>query len=226
MKKYQIIYADPAWKYNDKQNTKLLGGAEKHYSTMKTSEICELKVKDISDNNSVLFLWTTSPLLEESFKVVNAWGFKYKTSFIWDKIRHNMGHYNSVRHEILLIATKGSYTPEVRKLFDSVVSVERTRHSEKPQIFRDIINTIYPSGERIELFARQKIDGWDVWGNELDNDIEIEKLDSNITGVPKELPITNSGKTTDNIITKCPACGGKLKKTKYGKTCEDCLEDF
>ncbi len=173
MKKYKIIYADPAWKYNDKQNTKKLGGAIKHYPTMSIKEICDLDVKSISEDNSVLFLWTTSPLLEASFKVIKSWGFKYKTSFIWDKIRHNMGHYNSVRHELLLIATKGSCTPEVRKLFDSVVSVERTKHSEKPSIFIDIINTIYPSGNRIELFARKKTEGWDVWGNELRNDINL-----------------------------------------------------
>lgn len=170
-KKYNIIYADPAWKYNDKQNTKLLGGAIKHYSTMTIQEICELGVKNITENNAVLFLWTTSPLLEESFKVIKSWGFKYKTSFIWDKIKHNMGHYNSVRHEILLIATKGSYTPQVKKLFDSVVSEERTEHSKKPQVFRDIINTIYPNGNRIELFAREKREGWDVWGNEVEGDI-------------------------------------------------------
>jgi len=173
MKKYQIIYADPPWSYNDKQNTKLLGGAIKHYSTMSIAELCKLPIKEISDKNSVLFLWTTSPLLEDSFKLINSWGFKYKTSFVWDKIKHNMGHYNSVRHELLLIATRGSYTPHVKKLFDSVVSIEREEHSKKPQIFRDIINTIYPVGNRIELFARQKTEGWDVWGNEVASDITL-----------------------------------------------------
>jgi len=173
MKKYSIIYADPAWKYNDKQNTKLLGGAIKHYPTMTTREICELKVKDILENNSVLFLWTTSPLLEESFKVIKSWGFKYKTSFVWDKIKHNMGHYNSVRHEFLLIATKGSMTPQIKKLFDSVQSIERTRHSEKPKEFIDIIDTLYPNGNRVELFARQVRDNWDCWGNEVVSDITL-----------------------------------------------------
>lgn len=106
--KYKIIYADPAWKYNDKQNTPKLGGAEKHYSTMSIKELCELPVKNMTEKNAVMFLWTTSPLLEDTFKVIKAWGFKYKTSFIWDKVKHNMGHYNSVRHEFLLICTKGS----------------------------------------------------------------------------------------------------------------------
>ena len=140
MKKYQIIYADPAWKYNDKQNTKLLGGAIKHYSTMTIKEICDLDVKSIIEDNAVLFLWATSPLLEESFKVIKSWGFKYKTSFVWDKVKHNMGHYNSVRHELLLIATKGSCTPDNMKLFDSVQSIERSEHSKKPHEFYDIID--------------------------------------------------------------------------------------
>ena len=172
--KYQIIYADPPWSYNDKQNTRLLGGAIKHYPTMSIRQMCELPINELSDTNSVMFLWTTSPLLEDSFKLIRAWGFKYKTSFIWDKISHNMGHYNSVRHELLLVCTRGSMTPQVKKLFDSVQSTKRTRHSEKPHIFREIIDTLYPNGNRIELFARQKVDGWDVWGNEVESDMEFQ----------------------------------------------------
>ena len=173
MNKYKIIYADPPWSYGDKQNTPLLGGAVKHYGLMSTKDISEIPVKNITEDNAVLFLWTTSPLLQESFEVIKGWGFKYKTSFVWDKIKHNMGHYNSVRHEFLLISTKGKCTPEVRKLFDSVVSEERTAHSKKPEVFKEIINTIYPSGNRIELFARQKTEGWDVWGNEVKSDIKL-----------------------------------------------------
>lgn len=79
-----------------------------------------------------------------------------------------MGHYNSVRHELLLVCTKGSCTPENIKLFDSVQSIEKTsKHSEKPEEFREIIETLYPSGNRIELFARKKIDNWDSWGDEV-----------------------------------------------------------
>ena len=162
-KKYRVIYADPPWSYGDKQNIDGLGGAEKHYTTMSLDDICSLPVP--AEKDAVLFLWVTSPLLEDSFKVINSWGFKYKTSFVWDKVAHNMGHYNSVRHEFLLVCTRGSCTPDVKKLFDSVVSIERTDHSRKPKEFRDIIDTIYPNGERIELFAREAPDGWDVWGN-------------------------------------------------------------
>ena len=166
MKKYNVIYADPAWKYNDKQNAKCRGGAEKHYQTMSLAELCELKVKDISEKRAVLFIWTTSPLLEDTFKVIKACGFKYKSSFVWDKIKHNMGHYNSVRHEFLLVCTKGSCQPDVRKLFDSVVTEERTEHSRKPDTFYGIIEALYPSGKKIELFARGKRDGWDRFGHQ------------------------------------------------------------
>ena len=158
-----MIYADPPWSYNDKQNTETLGGAEKHYPTMPLNDICALPVP--VEDNAVLFLWVTSPLLEDCFKVINAWGFTYKSSFVWDKIRHNMGHYNSVRHEFLLVCTKGSCVPDVAKLYDSVQSIERTDHSRKPKEFRDIINTLYPAGNRLELFAREAPEGWDVWGN-------------------------------------------------------------
>lgn len=161
--KYRVIYADPPWSYNDKQNTGTLGGAEKHYDTMPLEDICALPVP--STDEAVLFMWVTSPMLEDSFKVINAWGFKYKSSFVWDKVSHNMGHYNSVRHEFLLIATKGSCTPDVQRLHDSVVSIKREEHSRKPEEFRDIIDEIYPIGDRLEMFARTAPEGWDVWGN-------------------------------------------------------------
>jgi N6-adenosine-specific RNA methylase IME4 len=135
---------------------------------MKLEDICNLPVSNLANENCVLFLWVTSPFLEKSFSVIRAWGFQYKASFIWDKVKHNMGHYNSVRHEFLLICTKGSATPENKKLFDSVQSIERSdKHSEKPEEFREIIETLYPSSKKIELFARKTKDGWDVWGNKV-----------------------------------------------------------
>lgn len=167
--KFRVIYADPAWSYNDKQDTPNLGGAAKHYDTMSVKQICELPVKEISEKDSVLFLWVTSPLLEDAFEVINSWGFKYKTSFIWDKVKHNMGHYNSVRHEILLIATKGSCVPDNKKLYDSVQSIERNdNHSEKPIEFLDIIDHLYTYGNKLEMFCRKiKKDNWYGWGNEI-----------------------------------------------------------
>jgi N6-adenosine-specific RNA methylase IME4 len=166
--KFRIFYADPPWKYGDTRNG-LEGttGAESHYPTMSIPELCALPIADLADENAVLFLWVTSPLLFECAPMIKAWGFTYKTSFVWDKVKHNMGHYNSVRHEFLLVCTRGSCTPEHVKLFDSVQSVERTeKHSEKPQEFRTIIDTLYPSGKRLELFAREKHNAWEVWGNQ------------------------------------------------------------
>ena len=164
---FNVIYADPPWQYNDtcEEGAIQHRGANKVYPTMSISELCELKVP--SAENSVLFLWTTSPLLEECFNVINAWGFKYKASFVWDKIKHNMGHYNSVRHEFLLICTKGNCVPESPKLYDSVQNIERTEHSRKPEIFYEIIETLYPKGKYLELFARNKRKNWISYGNEL-----------------------------------------------------------
>jgi len=163
---YRIVYADPPWKYSDIKAHRVEGSAVNHYPVMSIPELCEMKMPE-TESNAILFLWTTSPMLEDSFKVIKAWGFKYKTSFVWDKIKHNMGHYNSVRHEFLLICTKGSCLPDNKKLYDSVLSIERTEHSVKPEEFRNIIDDLYPHGRRIELFARRKIDNWDNWGNEL-----------------------------------------------------------
>jgi len=167
--KFRVIYADPAWSYNDKQDTPQLGGAAKHYDTMSVTEICSLPVNEISEKDSVLFLWVTSPLLEDAFTVIKSWGFKYKTSFVWDKVKHNMGHYNSVRHEFLLIATKGSCTPDNKTLYDSVQSIERNdNHSEKPIEFLNIIDDIYNYGNKLEMFCRNiKKDKWYGWGNEI-----------------------------------------------------------
>jgi N6-adenosine-specific RNA methylase IME4 len=163
---FRVVYADPPWEYGGSMN-ETYGTADKHYPTMSLEDICNIPIQDHLEDNSVLFLWTTSPVLEESFQVINSWGFKYKSSFIWDKQKHVMGHYNSVRHEILLVSTRGSCTPENVKLFDSVVSEPRTDHSKKPEIFREIIDTIYPSGSRIELFARATSPGWESWGNQV-----------------------------------------------------------
>uniref|UniRef100_A0A6M3J3V9 Putative methyltransferase n=1 Tax=viral metagenome TaxID=1070528 RepID=A0A6M3J3V9_9ZZZZ len=163
--KYRVLYADPPWSYGNTQPD-YHPGPRDHYPVMKLADICALPIAGICEDNAVLFLWVTSPILEESFQVIRAWGFRYKTSFVWDKIKHNMGHYNSVRHEFLLVCVRGSCPPDVPKLFDSVQSIERTEHSVKPEEFRQIIDTIYPHGKRLELFARGRHEGWDVFGHE------------------------------------------------------------
>jgi len=166
--KYDVIYADPPWKYDDKLIDGY-GAAEHHYPPMSIEELCDLPIENISDKNAVLFMWVTSPFADECWDVIQAWGFEYKAMFVWDKVRHNYGHYNSVRHELLLICTKGSYLPQGEQLHDSVISIERSNeHSRKPEEFRQLIEQMYPQGRKIELFARGELpEGWKAWGNEV-----------------------------------------------------------
>lgn len=165
VEKYRIIYADPPWSYGNTQPDYHTEQRD-HYPVMELEEICALPVSQWVEDNAVLFLWVTSPILEEAFDVVRAWGFKYKASFVWDKIKHNMGHYNSVRHELLLICVHGSCQPDTQERIDSVQSIERSnKHSEKPVEFYDIIETLYTHGRKLLLFGREQRDGWDVYGH-------------------------------------------------------------
>jgi N6-adenosine-specific RNA methylase IME4 len=164
--KYRVILADPPWAYGNTMPD-YMGVQDDHYPTMSMSDLCALPIRTLAEDNAVLFLWVTSPILHDCFELIDAWGFAYKASFVWDKIKHVMGHYNSVRHEFLLVCVRGSCQPDVHKLFDSVVTEERTEHSCKPETFREIIDTIYPNGRRIELFAREKHEGWETYGNEV-----------------------------------------------------------
>lgn len=164
--KYRVIYADPPWQYGDERSG--FGGATDHYNTMTMEDLKAMPVASLAEDNAVLFLWGTAPLLPEAVELIEAWGFKYKTNIIWDKVRANLGNYTSVRHEHLFIATKGSGVPDNTTRVDSVQVVERVgRHSEKPEEFRNIIDTLYTYGNKLEMFARKQVDGWEVFGNEL-----------------------------------------------------------
>lgn len=174
---YRVIYADPPWEY-DNSGLDQYGPAARHYPTMSTEEMCALdgdaqrgfasRVRELAADEAVLFVWATSAMLPDALAVIEAWGFRYASSFVWDKVGHNYGRYNSVRHELLLVATKGSCQPDKKELYDSVVTVDKTSvHSQKPEIFRDMIDDLYRFGPRIELFLRGDApEGWDGWGNE------------------------------------------------------------
>lgn len=164
--KYRVIYADPPWKYGDERSG--MGGAIDQYDLMDLEAIKALPVKDLAEDDAVLFMWATSPLLKEGIEVVESWGFKYKTHMIWNKQKGTLGNYVSPRHELLFIATKGSCTPDTKDRPNSVQTIERTgRHSEKPEEFRQIIETLYTYGNKVELFARTAPEGWVAYGNEL-----------------------------------------------------------
>lgn len=185
MLKYNIIYADPPWQYKDKSLN--MGGAERHYKTLPIEEIKNLPVKNLSHKNCLLFIWVTFPLLLDCISVFNPWGFKYKTcGFVWVKTKPSlninqaaffpvdsfddymgMGHYTRSNSEICLIGKKG--TPEIiNSSVKQIIYHPRLEHSRKPDETRDRIVRLCGDLPRIELFARTKTPGWDVWGNETD----------------------------------------------------------
>lgn len=160
--KYQVIYADPPWEYS---NSGISGAAANHYQTMATEDIANMPVP--AAENSVLFMWVTNPLLEDALRVLNAWGFSYKTNMVWIKDKAGQGFYVKGQHELLLICTKGSFTPDSSLYVRSVVEAPRQEHSEKPEVFYEIIEKLYPKRNYLELFARNKRKGWTSYGNEL-----------------------------------------------------------
>lgn len=177
-KKYQIIYADPPWQYsNKKTGGSLKSGSVSKYSIMTVEEICNLPVKNISSKNSVLFLWATVPLLPEAFQVMHAWGFKYKTMITWRKIMSlGMGFWFRGQCEHLLFGIKGKIKA-FRLQKPNFVQCKVLRHSQKPEIFRQLIENATVKmikQNRIELFARYRVEGWDAWGDEIDRKKKIE----------------------------------------------------
>lgn len=168
-RKYNIIYADPPWQYWESGNK----NQALHYTTMSIDDICNLPIKDIADADCVLFLWVTYPILQEAFKVIEAWGFKYSTAaFVWVKKNKQKdtpfvgcGAWTRANSELCLLATKGN----IMRLDASVSQVVETpieEHSKKPDIVRDLITKLVGELPRVELFCRHPADGWDVWGNE------------------------------------------------------------
>ena len=173
-KKYNVIYADPPWKY--KTWTEGGGTAEKHYPTMKLDDIIKMKdtIEKISDNNCILFLWVTFPCLLEGLKVMKEWGFTYKTcGFNWVKRNKKsntfffgMGYWTRANSESCLIGTKGTIKRKSNKVFQ-IVDTPIEEHSKKPDVVRDRIVELVGDIPRIELFARQTANNWDCWGNEI-----------------------------------------------------------
>jgi len=173
-KKYQIIYADPPWSYNDKMAGHSFS-LDHEYETQSKQWISSLPIREITEETCCLFLWVTSPLLDEGIKVLSDWGFKYKTvAFCWSKKTvtgkdvSNLGRWTMGNVELCLLGVKGKPNGwRIDKSIKQLVRAERTKHSKKPDIVRDNIVKLLGDRSRIELFARQKTEGWDVWGNEV-----------------------------------------------------------
>lgn len=172
--KYNIIYADPPWKYNQ-QTTKASRTVNLHYNTMKTEEMYNFPIKNISESNCVCFMWVTYPKLKEGIELLEKWGFKYKTvAFTWVKKNKNndnyfmgMGYYTRSNAEICLLGIKGKPLKRYSHSVKQIVDAKIMEHSKKPDEVRGRIVELFGDLPRIELFARQHADGWDCWGNEV-----------------------------------------------------------
>jgi len=192
MKKYNIIYADPPWSYNKKIGQ---GVADDIYETMTTSEIKDLSIQELIADDCFLFIWVTFPMLKDGLEVIDAWGFKYKTiGFNWIKTnkRQNLnqssflpidfidvffglGHYTRSNSEICLIGKKGN--PKIiNNTISSIVISPLQKHSKKPDEVRSKIIKLCGDLPRLEMFVRQSINGWDAFGNEVENSIEIPNI--------------------------------------------------
>ena len=176
-RKYSIIYADPPWHYNQKR---LNGAAEHHYPTMSIEELCALPISNLAAEDSTLFLWTTFPQFPEALRLIKAWRFQYKTvAFVWLKLNrktrswfYGLGFWTRGNAEICLLATKGHPKRKSANIHQFIISpIEQ--HSKKPDETRDKIIALMGDLPRLELFARQETPGWDVWGNEVNNNITL-----------------------------------------------------
>ena len=185
-KKYQVIYADPPWDYGgkmqyDKTTIKdenigfekkiFISSAAFKYPTLKMKQLKQLDVNSIAADDCILFLWTTGPQLANAVELGENWGFEYKTvAFVWDKRIHNPGRYTLSQTEFVLAFKKGKFpTPRGARNIRQLLSVPRGEHSEKPIEVIDGITKMFPTQEKIELFARKNYVGWDNWGLEIPN---------------------------------------------------------
>ena len=180
-KKYQIIYADPPWEYPKTGGiTHSRGMAKQFYQTMSAESICSLPISLITTENCALFLWATFPNLPIALQVIERWGFIYHgLGFEWIKKTvtgkdfFGMGYWTRANSEPCLLAFKGKMKP-LRHNLRQIVEAEVSEHSRKPEIIRQLIVSLVGDLPRIELFARQRVDGWDCWGNEVESDVELE----------------------------------------------------
>ena len=165
--RFEVIYADPPWR-DDQNSTTPNRRIERHYPTMPLYDIITLPVQTIAARNSVLYLWSSVPKLEEALEVMRAWGFKYRSALAWVKDRTGPGYWARSRMELCLIGKRGNFhSPPPSTRPDQVLQAPRRTHSYKPHQFYEMIERMYPDRSKIELFARAYRQGWASWGNEV-----------------------------------------------------------
>lgn len=170
--KYSILYVDPAWDYDNRiqhNGVEPTGSAIYHYPTMKLEDIKALPIQSITEKNALCFMWSSSPHLPQAIELMRFWGFEYKTiAFVWDKQRVNPGYYTMSQCEICIVGKKGNIpSPRGSRNTRQFLSSLRGKHSAKPEEIRNRITEMFPTQKKIELFARNTTEGWDVWGNEV-----------------------------------------------------------
>lgn len=167
-KRYGVILADPEWRFEPySRDSGLDRAADNHYPTSATDVIASRPVQTIAADDCVLFLWATTPMLRDALAVMSAWGFAYKSHFIWNKDKIGTGYWNRNKHELLLVGTRGNIPAPARgEQSHSVIDAPVSLHSEKPAAFYLLIESYFPSLPKIELNARRARPGWDAWGNE------------------------------------------------------------
>lgn len=175
-KQYSVIYADPPWAYSQGGNTKSSHGiAKQHYPTMTTAEICALPVREIVRGGAACFMWATFPNITEAIKVMEAWGFTYKTAaFVWVKKNRKqggnfmgLGAYTRANAEVCLLGVTPGFKAKTQIRAHNVhqiIEAPFEGHSKKPDETRQRIVELLGDVPRLEMFARQRADGWDAWG--------------------------------------------------------------
>jgi N6-adenosine-specific RNA methylase IME4 len=133
---------------------------------LKTSEMMEIPIPGIAKDDCLLFMWTSNPHLAQAIELGHAWGFEYKTvAFVWDKMNYNPGQYTLSHCELCLVFKRGRIPkPRGARNIHQLIRVPRKQHSEKPTEVIDAITKMFPTQQRIELFARRPFDGWSAWG--------------------------------------------------------------
>jgi site-specific DNA-methyltransferase (adenine-specific) len=181
-KKYKIIYADPPWQHSSHRGSLkkardngIWGLADFDYNTMSLQNIKDYPVSEIAEEDSVLFLWATFPMIQQALEVMKSWGFSYRTvAFVWvkqnkggTKIKpYGLGHYTLSNAEVVLLGRKGKFERKARNVQQILISPV-TKHSEKPDEIKDRIVDLCGDVSRIELFARKKTKGWESNGDQL-----------------------------------------------------------
>lgn len=185
MKKYKIVYADPPWEYKlsgGKTNSR--GMAKQHYDTMTVEDICALPVGDIVTDDAVCFMWATFPNIDQALTVMKSWGFIYKNAaFVWVKKNKKsnsnfwgMGAYTRANAEVCLLGTRKDTKASEMVISHAVHQIIESpieKHSKKPAEVRDRIVQLLGDISRLEMFARETTNGWDVWGDQIQSDIQL-----------------------------------------------------